>query len=85
MHDSIFAIEELSEASLRAVVGAAGVHIAELDSCMQSEESEAQVRKDVLVGRMAGVTATPAFFVNGELVPASGLESAVERVLGGAR
>jgi protein-disulfide isomerase len=85
MHDSIFSITELSEASLHAAVGAAGLRIAEFNSCMHSEESEAQVRKDVLVGRMAGVTATPAFFVNGELVPASGLESAVERVLGGAR
>jgi protein-disulfide isomerase len=85
MHDKIFAATELSDAVVRDAAAAAGLRMSEYESCMRSEETDAQVRKDVVVGRTVGVTGTPAFFVNSELVPASGLESAVERVLGGAR
>jgi protein-disulfide isomerase len=86
MHDTIFAgADELSETSLRAAAGGAGLRIEEFDNCMRSEEPADHVRKDMLVGRTAGVTGTPAFFVNGELVPAAALESAIERSLGGSR
>ncbi len=59
--------------------------MAEFNECLQSNETEGHVRKDMLVGRNAGVTGTPAFFVNGELVPASALESTVEAILGGKK
>jgi protein-disulfide isomerase len=85
MHDRIFAAGELSERSLRAAAAVAGLRTAEFDSCVRSEEPADHVRKDMLVGRTAGVTGTPAFFVNGELVPAGELESTVERKLGGSR
>jgi hypothetical protein len=39
----------------------------------------------MLVGRTAGITGTPAFFVNRELVPAAALESTIERILGGSK
>jgi len=85
MHDRIFAAEDLSETVLREAAVGAGLRMAEFDNCMRSEEAESHVRKDMFVGRTAGVMATPAFFVKGELVPASGLEAAVEKILGGAR
>jgi protein-disulfide isomerase len=85
MHDRIFATSELSQASLRTAAAEAGLRTAEFDSCMRSEETADHVRKDMLVGRTAGVTGTPAFFVNGELVPAAALESTIERILGGSK
>jgi protein-disulfide isomerase len=85
MHDRIFAAGELSEESLRAAAAGAGLKTAEFYSCMGSEEPADHVRKDMLVGRMAGVTGTPAFFVNRELVPAAALESTIERMLGGSK
>jgi protein-disulfide isomerase len=85
MHDRVFAASELSEASLRAAAVGAGLRTAEFDSCMRSEEPADHVRKDMLVGRTAGVTGTPAFFVNRELVPAAALESTIERILGGSK
>ena len=85
MHDRIFAASELSEAALQAAALGAGLQTAEFDSCMRSEEPVDHVRKDMLVGRTAGVTGTPAFFVNRELVPVAALESTIERILGGSK
>jgi protein-disulfide isomerase len=85
MHERIFAANDLSEAALRAMAAGAGLRMTEFDRCMRSEQPEGHVRKDILIGRTAGVTGTPAFFVNRELVPASALESAVEKALGDGR
>ena len=85
VHDTIFAAQELSEALIRKAASGAGLRMPELDECLKSEETEGHVRKDMLVGRTVGVTGTPAFFVNGQLVAASALESAVERILGGGK
>jgi protein-disulfide isomerase len=85
MHDRIFAMSEPSEASLRAAALGVGLQAAEFENCMRSEQPADHVRKDMLVGRTAGVTGTPAFFVNRELVPATALESTIERILGGSK
>jgi predicted DsbA family dithiol-disulfide isomerase len=82
VHDAIFAAQEVSEALIRMAASAAGLRMREFNECLQSEETEGHVRKDMLVGRTAGVTGTPAFFVNGQLVAPSALESAVEKILG---
>ena len=61
MHDRIFAATELSEATLRDAAVGVGLRIEEFDTCMRSDEPDGHVRKDILVGRTAGVTGTPAF------------------------
>jgi protein-disulfide isomerase len=83
VHDRVFAAQEVSEAVIRNAASGAGLRMPEFDDCLQSEATEGHVRKDMLVGRIAGVTGTPAFFVNGQLVAPSALESAVETILGG--
>ncbi|MGH9631035.1 MAG: DsbA family protein [Bryobacteraceae bacterium] len=85
MHDRIFAASDLSEGSLRAAAVGAGLRTAEFDDCMRNEQPADHVRKDMLVGRTAGVTGTPAFFINRELVPAAALESAIQRILGDSK
>ena len=85
VHDRIFAAGKLSLPTIREAASAAGLRMAEFDECVQNEEVEEHVRKDMILGRNAGVTGTPAFFVNGELVPASALESTIERILGGTK
>jgi protein-disulfide isomerase len=86
LHDRIFAMaEELTDGSLHAAAAAAGLRMPDFESCMQSEEPATHVRRDLLIGRMAGVTGTPAFFVNRELVPAGALEAAVESALGASK
>lgn len=85
VHDTIFAAQEVSEALIRKAASGAGLRMPEFNECLKSEETEGHVRKDMLVGRTAGVTGTPAFFVNGRLVAPSALESAVEAILGGGK
>jgi protein-disulfide isomerase len=85
VHDKIFAASELGESIVREAAVSANLRIPEFESCMRSEVPDGHVRKDMLLGRTAGVTGTPAFFVNRELVPSSALESVVEKILGGAR
>jgi protein-disulfide isomerase len=76
----------LSDEAIRAAAGAAGLNAGEFNACMASDEAMDHVRKDILLGRMVGVTGTPAFFVNGHAVAGfDALEPAVERILGGAR
>jgi protein-disulfide isomerase len=85
LHDRIFALTgPLSEAALRSAASAAGVNASDYEACMSDEESLERVRKDVLLGRLVGVTGTPAFFVNREPVTgAAELETKVERIMGG--
>jgi protein-disulfide isomerase len=85
VHDAIFAAQELSEALIRKAASGAGLRMPEFNECLKSEETESHVRKDMLVGRTAGVTGTPAFFVNGRLVTPPALASAMEAILGGGK
>jgi protein-disulfide isomerase len=87
MHDRLFTSPgRLDEASLRSAAAANGLNMEKFDACMRSDEVVEQVRKDMLVGRMVGVSGTPAFFLNRQPVDSvAALESAVERLLGGVQ
>ena len=85
VHDRIFAAEKLSPSVIREAASAAGLQMAEFDECARSAETDEHIRKDMLLGRNTGVTGTPAFFVNGEPVQTSGLESAIEGILGSSK
>ncbi len=87
LHDRIFAAAgPTSEAALRSAASAAGLNLSDYEACMSGEEALERVRKDILLGRMAGVAGTPAFFVNREPVAnAAELEPTVERMIGGVR
>ena len=85
VHDRLFAAA-LDDDALRAAASAGGLDLAEFEACRKSELSLERVRKDIVLGRNAGVSGTPAFFVNGQPVSsAAGLEPAAERILGGGR
>ncbi len=86
-HDRIFAAHpQLSDAALRIAASESGLNTVEFEACMKGEESLERVRRDILLGRNVGVSATPAFYVNRQPVAsAADLESAVERILGGIR
>jgi protein-disulfide isomerase len=83
LHDRIFANPgALDETFLRSAAADAGLNVGDFDGCMRSAEVAEHVRKDVLVGRLAGVSGTPSFFINGQPVSgAAGLEAAVEQIL----
>jgi protein-disulfide isomerase len=87
LHDRIFEhTGSLTQEFLRSAANNAGLDIDNFDNCMRSTEVMDHIRKDMTLGRMAGVSGTPSFFVNGEAVAgAAALEAAVESALGGNR
>ncbi len=71
MHDLMFAEQkQLSVASLQEKATRLGLDEAEFSICLTSGRKAAAVEEDVRAGTLAGVTGTPAIFVNGR--PMSG-------------
>jgi protein-disulfide isomerase len=88
MHDKLFENQNaLGIDSLKQYANELGLDGGEFDSCLDSGKHAEEVRKDFADGQQAGVTGTPAFFINGKLVsgaqPFSVFKQAIEQELGG--
>ncbi len=71
MHDAIFADQgNLSVPRLKEIAGSLGLDQPRFDKCLDSHMHADKVAADVRDGARAGVTGTPAFFINGR--PLSG-------------
>lgn len=69
MHDAMFAnIQALSVAELKQKAGELGLDTEQFAACLDSGRFAAQVAQDLQAGREAGVTGTPAMFINGRFV-----------------
>jgi protein-disulfide isomerase len=65
-HDRLFAnSSQLSDDALKQHAAALGLDTAAFSSCLDDHQMKAKVEKDFQDGEMAGVTGTPAFFING--------------------
>ncbi|MCI0569407.1 MAG: DsbA family protein [Myxococcaceae bacterium] len=70
-HDALFANQQaLEPEKLKEYAKQVGLDPAKFDACLDSGEKAAQVQKDMEAGKAAGVSGTPAFFINGR--PLSG-------------
>jgi len=83
IHDKLFENQQnLDIASLKQYAKDLGYNI---DSCLDSGAMAEEVAKDMADGQAAGVSGTPAFFINGKLVsgaqPYSVFESEIEEAL----
>jgi protein-disulfide isomerase len=68
-HDLLFANQQaLSDADLEKYATQVGLDPAAFKTCRQDPASETRVNTDATAARAAGLTGTPAFFVNGILV-----------------
>jgi protein-disulfide isomerase len=68
-HDKLFAnAPKASPDDLKAYGKEVGLDSVAFDTCVSSGKYQAAVEKDIEEGRRAGVTGTPAFFVNGRLL-----------------
>jgi protein-disulfide isomerase len=68
-HDALFAGEADSGAQrLKTYAKQVGIDVAKFDQCVAGGKHKELVQKDVDEGARLGVTGTPAFFINGELV-----------------
>lgn len=80
-HDRLFASPSLDVARLKEVAREIGVDQGKFDVCLDSGSKRAAVDADARAGRLAGVTGTPAFFING--IPLTGAQPAAvfERII----
>lgn len=69
MHDAMFADQrKLEVADLKAKAGSLGLDQAQFDQCLDSGKHAAKVAADLADGQRAGVTGTPALFINGRFI-----------------
>jgi protein-disulfide isomerase len=65
-HDAVFADgSPLADDAIRATAEASGLDLEAFDACLSAGRAQAVVARDLQAGEAAGVTGTPAFFVNG--------------------
>jgi protein-disulfide isomerase len=93
MHDRIFSgrgdWSGNSEADqvFKGYAGDLGLDSAAFDECLDSGRMSASVQADWTEGRTRGVTGTPSFFINGQLLvgaqPISAFATAIDRALAG--
>jgi predicted DsbA family dithiol-disulfide isomerase len=69
MHDKLFANQTALEVeALKGYARDLALDTARFDLCLDSDAKRADVRAGLKAGEAAGVTGTPAFFVNGRLI-----------------
>jgi len=88
-HDKLFANQDkLDETSLKKYAKEVGINEDEFSSCLSSGKMADEVNSDLADGSSYGVTGTPAFFINGELLegaqPFSAFKQAIDNALAGS-
>jgi protein-disulfide isomerase len=91
MHDAMFADQKkLAVSDLKQTARSLGMDGKKFDACMDTGRYAEQVQNDQKEGQRAGVTGTPAIYLNGTpvdggSVPFSVLEAAIEKELARAK
>lgn len=71
-HDKLFMLtqqgQELVRSRLKSVAAELGLDSAQFDSCLDSSKYLDEVQDDFALGQSKGVTGTPAFLINDELI-----------------
>jgi len=85
-HDSLFSTpNQLGNTELALHAATVGADTEQFKVCLESKRYDAAIEQDVQAGMQAGVSGTPAFFINGILVsgsqPASVFEKTIEAEL----
>jgi predicted DsbA family dithiol-disulfide isomerase len=73
-HERLFTSESLDAKTLKDHAKDAGLNQATFEQCLDTGRQRDAVDRDAQQGRLAGVTGTPAFFING--IPLSGAQPA---------
>jgi protein-disulfide isomerase len=87
MHDKIMANQRaLTDEDLTRVATEVGLDLNAWNECRKDPTMEAEIRKDMQDGSAAGVTGTPAFFINGVFLsgaqPYDKFKTIIDRELG---
>jgi protein-disulfide isomerase len=81
MHDALFESQELDEGALRMQAKQIGLDQAKFDGCMDSGRAMVLVKRDMAAGQQAGVSGTPAFFINGFMLSGAQPEEAFRKLI----
>ena len=82
MHDAMYADQsKLAEADLLETAARLGMDRGSFAACLKSDRYQAAIHEDVEAGQGAGVTGTPAFFINGRFLNGSVPESQFEEII----
>ena len=82
MHDAIFAARgKAGPDELKAMAADLGMDSDAFGTCLDSGEFRGQVAADLEAGRQAGVTGTPALFINGRFLSGAQPFDVVSRVI----
>ena len=81
-HDALFENQEsLTNTDLKKYAVDLGLETKQFNECLDSGKYEAKVQQDMADGQSYGVSGTPAFFVNGQLLSGAQPFSAFEALL----
>ena len=81
-HDKLFASPPKSSLEIfKGLAKEVGLDMGRFQACFDSGKYQAAVKKDMEEGQRAGVTGTPAFFINGRLVSGAQPLEAFARVI----
>jgi len=80
-HDRLFASNSLDIAQLKAHAKEIGLDQARFETCVENGSMRAAVETDAQQGRLAGVSATPSFFINGIPVYGAQPAAAFEKII----
>ncbi|GBD24981.1 Disulfide bond formation protein D [bacterium HR30] len=67
-HDRLWTADDLSESGLKKVAKDTGLDEAKFTECLAKKPHSAAIDRDIEEGTAAGVSGTPAFFVNGRML-----------------
>ena len=81
LHDALFDSQELDLDALKMQAKRAGVDVARFEACLDSGDTESLVKRDMAAGQKAGVTGTPAFFINGLMLSGAQPEEAFRKLI----
>jgi protein-disulfide isomerase len=81
MHDALFEGQDLELEAMKANAQRLGLDAAKFDACLDSGRMAALVKRDQAAGNKAGVTGTPAFFINGVMLSGAQPEEAFHKVI----
>jgi protein-disulfide isomerase len=80
-HDSLFESQALDVDALKAQAGRLGLDADRFEQCLDSGKMAPVVQKDLAAGQRAGVSGTPAFFINGVMLSGAQPLEAFRRVI----
>ena len=82
MHDALFAdIKKLGPKDLTARAGELNLDLEAFNQCLESGKYAAAVQQDLEDGMAAGVSGTPAIYINGRVLKGSKLYDGIKKVI----